>query len=105
MKVKIGNTWHHPTDAPIMVVLNELEKRKIGEMPVGQHCFSHYRSGMPDEEQWLREDKPDEEALGALGDKEVLVNAIIGKSLRGDALRKLSYKQLLDIYRGRADEG
>ena len=32
MKVKIGNDWYDPNDQPIMIILNEFDKKLINNM-------------------------------------------------------------------------
>lgn len=39
MKVKIGNKIYNPSDEPIMIILNELDKQLIGSM--GCKAFSY----------------------------------------------------------------
>ena len=46
MKVKIGDTIYDAQDQPIMVILNDQDKKNITEMPAGSYKYCGYPEGM-----------------------------------------------------------
>ena len=49
MKVKVGNKIYDGEKEPVMVILNEGEKKQISEMPKGLQKYCVY----PDTKEWV----------------------------------------------------
>lgn len=53
MRVKVGDTWYDSSDVPVMVVLDERNKRHLRDMP--PDCYSY--AEFPDDASYDNESK------------------------------------------------
>lgn len=58
MKVKIGEAWYSTEDVPIMILLNDLDKANLRDMPEGMTRYCGYPEGHDPEviREWMMED-------------------------------------------------